>query len=555
MLQSRFLGVFFLVILLFNLFAFNHSISYWEEDEAAYAGFAQTMIETGDWVNPQFDWSRIHRKTPLHFWLSAVSMSIFGQNSFALRLPSVLAFLLSCFLLWRWGGRIWGQRVGGAAAWILASTLILPIYAKVAFTDGLLLLCQLAMVLSLWNFLLEPKAFWRWQFWFWLALGILAKGPPIVILGGGLCLSLLIFHAKRRLIWALQPWFGLPLSLLPFLIWLGLSYQRDGGELVLFLYDWYVLKRVGGSVLGQSAPFGYHFLVMFIAFLPWLPWWGKALWDSLKRLKGPWTENMVFLAAWLFWSWLFFELMSSKLPSYALAAHPAMALITARYALTETSNQGNPWPKWISQTLYLLLWLALPLVLAWVLIHQFGDVSRFWAYALVLEWWVLGLWLAFAFRYQGLLAQGRLLLLNALMAWAMLLVLVLPVVEQSPIKALVRVADAAINAQQALSSKASPSQRTVHLAGIGVKQAKISPLVYLQARRIAHQILNDWTQASELLVLGDRVWILGQEGFEAAQNLDLAQHYHIQTLVWWSTDDQLKPYNYYVLAPKRLNLD
>ena len=82
--------------LAFNLLLFNHGVSLWDDDEAAYAGFAQQMRESGDWVNPQFQWAGIHRKPPFHFWTVAISFSLFGVNEFALRLPSVLAVWLTC---------------------------------------------------------------------------------------------------------------------------------------------------------------------------------------------------------------------------------------------------------------------------------------------------------------------------------------------------------------------------------------------------------------------------------------------------------------------------
>ncbi len=43
----------------------------WDQDEAAYAGFAHQMLATGDWRLPGFAWSEVHRKPPLHFWLIA----------------------------------------------------------------------------------------------------------------------------------------------------------------------------------------------------------------------------------------------------------------------------------------------------------------------------------------------------------------------------------------------------------------------------------------------------------------------------------------------------
>ena len=55
-----------------------------DQDEAAYAGFAMKMVQSGDWVIPEYYWSDVHRKTPLHFWMIAYSYSIFGMNEWAI---------------------------------------------------------------------------------------------------------------------------------------------------------------------------------------------------------------------------------------------------------------------------------------------------------------------------------------------------------------------------------------------------------------------------------------------------------------------------------------
>ena len=67
------------------VFVNNGKISLWDQDEAAYAGFAKRMIETHNYIVPDFTWSEPHRKPPLHFWLIALSYKIFGVNTFALR--------------------------------------------------------------------------------------------------------------------------------------------------------------------------------------------------------------------------------------------------------------------------------------------------------------------------------------------------------------------------------------------------------------------------------------------------------------------------------------
>ena len=84
----------FVIALLWN----NQSIGLWDEDEAAYAGFALNMLSSSDWLTIHFDEAEIHRKTPLLFWLIATFYALFGVSEFVLRLPGVLA-LIGCFVL------------------------------------------------------------------------------------------------------------------------------------------------------------------------------------------------------------------------------------------------------------------------------------------------------------------------------------------------------------------------------------------------------------------------------------------------------------------------
>lgn len=65
--------------------------------EARYAEIARKMLETGDWITPQFEYGvPFWGKPPLHTWLSAAGMGAFGVNEFAARLP---IFALACALL------------------------------------------------------------------------------------------------------------------------------------------------------------------------------------------------------------------------------------------------------------------------------------------------------------------------------------------------------------------------------------------------------------------------------------------------------------------------
>jgi hypothetical protein len=111
-----------------------------------------------------------------------------------------------------------------------------------------------------------------------------------------------------------------------------MTWRLDGGALLRWLADWYVLRRVGGEVVfGQWGPPGYFLAVFAIAFLPWLPWFGAALCPAVQRWRDP---AQLPLTAWLVAGWLLYELIPSKLPSYALGAYPAIAILIAQASLS-----------------------------------------------------------------------------------------------------------------------------------------------------------------------------------------------------------------------------
>src|SRR6185295_17507414 len=74
---------------------------------------------------------------------------------------------------------------------------------------------------------------------------------------------------------------------------------------------------------------GYHLVVLLISFAAWMPFLWMAIDERLRAWRHPWSPNQIALAGWMDFGWLFFELMSSKSPSYALAAQPAWALAIA----------------------------------------------------------------------------------------------------------------------------------------------------------------------------------------------------------------------------------
>src|SRR6516225_45567 len=157
-------------LLFLVLFVRLGSLSLWDQDEAAYAGFGSRMIETGNWIIPEFPWSELHRKPPLHFWAIAASFAAFGINEFSLRLESAMSVFLLFVLIYHEGKKLWGKEVAFTSACVLGTSLLVPALGHVALTDGALLLFVTLSMLS-WLQVMQDGPF-HYVILFWLGFSL-----------------------------------------------------------------------------------------------------------------------------------------------------------------------------------------------------------------------------------------------------------------------------------------------------------------------------------------------------------------------------------------------
>jgi len=164
------------VLLLLN----NHNVPFWDQDEPAYAGFAFNMLEQNQWVIPDFPFSDVHRKPPLHFWLIAFFNFIFGYNEFTVRFSSSLAIFGVLLLVYFQGRKFFTEQTAYYSLWILAGSFLVTAIAKIAVTDATVLFFITLCAFGLLNVLYSRSKKWVFLFWIAIALGTLTKGPPVL---------------------------------------------------------------------------------------------------------------------------------------------------------------------------------------------------------------------------------------------------------------------------------------------------------------------------------------------------------------------------------------
>ena len=176
-----------------------------DRDEPRFAEASREMIERGNYIVPYFNNQLRLDKPPLTYWAQVASYHIFGENDFAARFPSAIAAALTAILIFAWGRRMGGEKLGWWAAIIFTLSLQTFVHAKAAVADmWLVLFVTLAIGLDMNCFNAQRRTNERRSpdrrertssqialpCWFYLALalGFLAKGPiawtPLLTVAG-----------------------------------------------------------------------------------------------------------------------------------------------------------------------------------------------------------------------------------------------------------------------------------------------------------------------------------------------------------------------------------
>ncbi|WP_244241377.1 ArnT family glycosyltransferase [Leptospira perdikensis] len=360
-----------------------------DQDEAAYAGFSRSMLETGDYLSQDFPYSTPHRKPPLHFWISSKLFQIFGVSEWVLRLFPALCILGTALLTYHLTNVMYGSRTALYAFSILSFSLYFPLNGKIALVDSLLVFFGMLGYVSLFHWIQSNKKRFVLLFWLSVSLGLLVKGPPILIFLGGTCILLLSVNKIRSQVWKLNPFLWLPIALLPLLIWGYYSWQKDKGELIRWMLDWYIFRRATDPVFGQSGPPGTYLLLFLITLFPWTRIYLSFLYENgwklfaLLKTNGfgitkdlfPWKwkeadyifTSKRFLLLGLVFSWIFYEGLASKLPSYPLSAYPILSILLGDQ-LSRKHNQIYMYRIYITVSLIMIA------IISFVILPKFSDL-------------------------------------------------------------------------------------------------------------------------------------------------------------------------------------
>jgi 4-amino-4-deoxy-L-arabinose transferase-like glycosyltransferase len=180
------------------LFLPIQSINLFDWDEINFAEAAREMLVTGDYLRVVIDYQPFWEKPPLFIWLQAISMSLFGVNEFAARLPNLVCGVATFLVLYNVGSQLFDKNFG--LLWVLAyAGCFLP---QLYFMSGIIdPVFNLFIFLSIYylhqSFMSGLDNRWVALSGLFIGLALLTKGPVALLIYGLTAIALYLMNRDK----------------------------------------------------------------------------------------------------------------------------------------------------------------------------------------------------------------------------------------------------------------------------------------------------------------------------------------------------------------------
>ena len=338
----------YFILFLIPVYIIGFGIDIMDIDASQYAEMSREMSNSNSYLHV-FELGKDYLdKPPLLFWVTSISIKLFGANNFAYRFPSFLFALFALFSTYRFALLYYKKEIASLAALVLASCQAFFLINHDVRTDTILMSCVIFSVWQLATWLLHKKTLNFVLAFIGIGLGMLAKGPialivPILAFGTHLILTrnfAAIFKWEYLLGAVIIAIILIPMSI-------GLYTQFDlhpekivnektGVSGLRFFYWTQSFGRITGeSVWNNNSNIFFLFQNMLWSFLPWIIIFTVAFFTEFKLLikqkfkilpNAEWISMGGFTLGYL-------ALGSSKyqLPHYIFVVFPFAAIVTAKF--------------------------------------------------------------------------------------------------------------------------------------------------------------------------------------------------------------------------------
>lgn len=326
-----------------------------DDVDAVQAQIAHNMLQSGDWVTARLDGVAYLEKSPLKYWMIAVSFKIFGVHDWAARIPIGISTVLLCWIVYRFGVWAFGRRAGLYAGLVLATSIGLFLFTRILIPDVIL---TLTITVAMWGLLRvldesEPHPnLWAWLMWAAMGTGLLLKGliaAAFPVAAGMIYLTL----TRQWGLWRrLRPFTGTLLFLLIAAPWHVLATLRnppyfdftmhsESGSYHGFFWFYFINEHVL-RFLNLRYPRDYNtvprlwfWLFHLLWFFPWSVYLPSAFRLSYRKPDRA-SRTRLLALCWAGFILCFFTFSTTQ-EYYSMPAYPAMALLLG-CAISITDN-------------------------------------------------------------------------------------------------------------------------------------------------------------------------------------------------------------------------
>jgi 4-amino-4-deoxy-L-arabinose transferase-like glycosyltransferase len=316
-------------------------------DAAQYASMSREMASTGNYLQ-LYDLGKDYLdKPPLLFWLSSISIQLFGVHDWAYRLPSILCLGLALWSVYRFTLLYYNELTAQFSVLVLASSQAFILMAHDVRCDTMLMGF---VMFSIW----QLAAWYHSNAWkhfvmafIGIGLGMLTKGPiAIVVPGVSFAIHFLLqrnwkqFYRWEYIIGVLI----VGILLIPMSIGLYTQFDLQPGKIIhgvpiksgLRFYYWTQSfgRYTGENVFNEMNHFTFLLENMLWSFLPWIFIFLITLVISIKDLikskfKLQIHEEFITVGGFIL-TYCMLARSQAQLPHYIFVVLPLAAIVTAK---------------------------------------------------------------------------------------------------------------------------------------------------------------------------------------------------------------------------------
>jgi len=361
-------------------------------DASQYAAISREMKESRSYLQVYEQGKDYLDKPPFLFWISSLSMNLFGENNLGFKFPSILFAILAVFATYRFAKLFYDKTLAVISAIVLASCQAVFLITNDIRTDTILMSWVIIAIWQIAEWMQSKKTIHFILGAAAIGAGMVTKGPialfvPIFAFGSH-------FVLQRKFSYLFKPVYLLGLItiaivLIPMSIGLYQQYDlhpektvnglKNVSGLRFFYWTQSFGRITGENVWNNNAPFSFLFENLLWGMLPWTLFFISGLANDLIhiiRKKLIIAENEEFLTTGGFvLTYCSLGISKYQLPHYIYVVLPFIAIIAAKMIYALFWQQKFQLLKKIITPIQWLVCTALLIAPVIILIYSFPSNS------------------------------------------------------------------------------------------------------------------------------------------------------------------------------------